>query len=157
MVVEEFWSSIVAALLFFVPVSGKLDGTWIETQQVPGNSRVVLRFHGRRLTAENMLGHKEFTVSYSVKERQEINKFIVTFDFTHKVVKPSGSIVEFEKSPELKFYIENGTPILSELGFEHDGRGVIVMSEYLREKDFKDGFESELKKRLNNRQVSPVR
>ena len=58
--------------------------------------------------------------------------------------------------PEFLFHVENGRPILSTTAIELDGRGLIILDEYLRKEDFADGFESELRKQLNNRPVPPM-
>ncbi len=46
--------------------------------------------------------------------------------------------------------------ILSERVYELDGRGPIIMGEYLRKENFTDGFESQLKKKLNNTKPVPT-
>ncbi|MBS7327926.1 MAG: hypothetical protein KIG68_04140 [Oxalobacter sp.] len=46
--------------------------------------------------------------------------------------------------------------ILSERVYELDGRGPIIMGEYLRKENFTDGFESQLKKELNNQEAVPA-
>ena len=46
--------------------------------------------------------------------------------------------------------------ILSERVYKLDGRGLIVFGEFLRKENFTDGFESELKKELNNREAVPT-
>ena len=147
--------TLFAAMLSFFPVSDKLAGTWIETEQTGDSPRAILKFEGKKLHFEHLFGTSA-TVKYKVIDKNR-DKFTVTFDFTYKYTKPNGDIVDYEKTPELIYHVENGRPILSEKGFEHDGRGTIIMREFLREKDFADGFRSELKKKLNDSRDYPRR
>ncbi len=144
---SDIWSAIVAAVLSLIPVSGKLEGTWIETEQIRGNPRIALHFHGRNVTFEN-LHEKNVSVKYKVSERN-LDDFTITVEYRHPVKKLSGRIVEHEFSHEFLYHIENGLAILSEKEFEYDGRGTIITSEYLRKPDFVDDFQSELKKKYN--------
>ena len=150
-----FFETLFAAMLSFLPVSDKLAGTWLETEQIRDCPRTVLRFEGKKLHFEHMFDTSA-TVKYKVIDKTR-DKFTVTFDFTYKYTKPNGDIVDLEAAPELIYHVENGRPILSETAFEHDGRGTIIMREFLREKEFEDGFVSELKKKLNDRRDYPRR
>ncbi|MDO5295485.1 MAG: hypothetical protein Q4F00_02425 [bacterium] len=150
-----FFETLFAAMLSFLPVSGKLAGTWLETEQIRDCPRTVLRFEGKKLHFEHMFGTSA-TVKYKVIDKNR-DKFTVTFDFTYKYTKPNGNIVNLEAKPELIYHVENGRPILSETAFEHDGRGTVIMREFLREKEFEDGFVSELKKKLNDSRDYPRR
>ena len=151
--------SILAAVLFAMlpfpamadSVSDRLDGTWIETEQIKDYPRTVLHFEGRKLRFEHLFGQSA-TVEYRVTEKNA-NDFIVTFEYSYKVKRGNGRIVERRETPEFLFHVENGRPILSEKEFEYDGRGPIIMNEFLREEDFVDGFKSELKHKLNDRPV----
>ena len=151
--------SVLAAVLFAMlplsamadSVSDRLDGTWIETEQINDYPRTVLHFKGRKLRFENLFGQSA-TVEYRVTEKNA-NDFIVTFEYSYKVKRGNGRIVEHRMMPEFLFHVENGRPILSEKEFEYDGRGPIIMNEFLREEDFVDGFKSELKHKLNDRPV----
>ena len=148
---------MVAAILFSVvpvaamadDVSDKLDGTWIETRQIRDYPRTVLHFNGRKLRVENMFD-KEISVEYTVTEKKA-DGFSISFEYRHKVKRGNGRIVEHREMPEFLFHVENGRPILSTTAIELDGRGLIILDEYLRREDFVDGFESELRKQLNNR------
>jgi len=151
--------SILAAAMFSVlpavamadDISDKLDGTWIETVQIENYPRIVLHFNGRNLRVENMFD-KEVTVEYAVTDKKA-GEFTISFEYRYKVRRGNGQIVERRAAPGFLFHMENGRPILSETVIELDGRGLIIMDEFLREKDFIDGFKSELKHRLNDRPI----
>lgn len=147
---SDIWSAIVAAVLSLIPVSGKLDGTWIEAEQIKGNPRVALHFKGNSVTFENLYD-KALTVKYTVSERT-FDDFTITVEYKHDIQKPNGRVVEHEFSHEFLYHVENGRPILSEKGFEYDGRGSIILSEYLRKENFEDGFKSELKRKYNSKE-----
>ncbi len=150
----DILGTIAAAVISLAPVSDKLDGTWIETEQFKDHPRAVLHFKGRNLRFENMFGTSD-TVEYKVMEKKADN-FRIMFEYRYELKKPSGRIVEHDVAPEYLYHEENGRPILSEIGFEYDGRGSIVMSEYLRKEDFIDGFRSELLHKLNDRSAPPM-
>ena len=145
----NIFGALAAAFLSLAPVSGRLEGTWIETTQVRETPRAVMHFKGRKLRFENMFDDSG-TVKYKVTEKHG-GEFCISFEHRHNVRRANGNIVERVEEPEFLYHVENGRPILSEKGFEYDGRGPIIMSEYLREEDFIDGFRSELKHRLNDR------
>ncbi len=154
-------SALAAALIALLPaaaladsVSRRLEGTWIETKQFKNYPRTVLHFKGRKLSFENMYD-KPATVEYNVTEKKG-DTFSISFEYRYNVKRGNGRIVERVERPEFLYHVENGRPILSEKEFEYDGRGPILMSEYLREEDFTDGFESELKKKMNNRPFPPM-
>ena len=151
-------SILGAALLSALPmaamaddISDKLDGTWIETVQIANYPRTVLHFKGRTLKIENMFG-KEITVEYAVTEKNN-KEFTVSFEYRHKVKRGNGRIVEYRESPDFLYHIENGRPVLSQTAMELDGRGLIIMNEFLQEKAFADGFKSELKHKLNDHPI----
>ena len=52
---------------------------------------------------------------------------------------------------ELLYHEEDGLPIISVMGFEFDGRGIVVLEELLPEDRLVDGFKSKLAHRLNDR------
>ena len=153
---------MVAAVLFSMApvaamadeVSDKLDGTWIETRQIRDYPRTVLHFNGRKLHAENMFD-KEISVEYRVSEKKA-DEFSISFEYRHMVKRGNGRIVEHREMPEFLFHVENDRPILSETVIELDGRGLIIWREFLREENFVDGFESELRKKLNNSKPVPT-
>ncbi len=152
----KFSSIALAAVLCMLPttamadaVSDKLDGTWIETVQFENSPRTILHFNGGELRVENMYG-KEITVEYAVTDKKA-DEFTINFEYRYKVKRGNGRIVERRDAPDFLFHIENGRPILSQTAIELDGRGLIILGEFLREEDFADGFKSELKQRLNDR------
>ena len=153
---------IIAATLFSIlpiaamadEVSDKLDGTWIQTRQIEDFPRTVLHFSGRKIRVEHMFD-KEFVAEYNVTEKKA-DEFSISFEYRHMVKRGNGRIVEHRERPDFLFHVENGRPILSETVIELDGRDLIVMGEYLRKEDFVDGFESELRKKLNNRPYPPM-
>ncbi len=130
-------------------ISDKLDGTWIETEKIKDYPRTILHFKGKKLRFENLFGNSA-TVDYKIMDKKK-EEFTVTFEYRYKVKRGNGRIVEHMVSPEFLYHVENGRPILSEKEFEYDGRGPIIMNEYLKEKDFIDGFRSVLQHRLNDR------
>jgi len=157
----KFFIMVAAVLFSMVPVaamaddvSDKLDGTWIETRQIKDYPRTVLHFNGRKLRVENMFD-KEISVEYTVTEKKA-DEFSISFEYRHKVKRGNGRIVEYREAPDFLFHVENGRPILSTMVIELDGRGLIIFGEYLRKEDFVDGFESELRKKLNNRPAPPM-
>ncbi|MBR5998243.1 MAG: hypothetical protein IK027_03965 [Deltaproteobacteria bacterium] len=157
----KFFCMVIAALFSIMPVaaraddiSDKLDGTWIETRQIKDCRRTVLHFNGRNLRVENMFD-KEISVEYTITEKKA-DEFSISFEYRHKVKRGNGRIVEYREAPEFLFHVENGRPILSQMVIEFDGRGLIVWNEYLRKENFADGFESELRKKLNNRPAPPM-
>lgn len=153
--------ALAAAIIALLPaaamadaISSRLEGTWIETRQFEGSPRTKLHFRGRKLRFENMYGTSA-TVEYKVTEKKD-DTFSISFEYRHKVRRGNGRIVEHREAPEFLYHVENGRPILSETVIELDGRGLVIFGEYLREEDFADGFESELRKTLNNRPFPPM-
>ena len=157
----KFFSILAAALLSMIPASAmadsiteKLDGTWIETVQLENYPRTILHFSGRKLRVENMY-ENEITVEYAVTD-EKTDEFTVSFEYRYKVKRGNGRIVEHRDAPDFLFHMENGRPILSQMAVEDDGRGLIILNEFLPEKDFIDGFTSALKHRLNDRPAPPT-
>jgi len=158
----KLYNFLVAGLLFILPlpavaddITEKLDGTWIETEQIMDDyPRTILNFKEKGLHFENMYGTSA-TVEYKATEKKA-DEFTISFEFRYKVKQGNGRIVERCERPELLFHEENGRPVISEKGFEFDGRGPIIMREYLRKEDFIDGFTSELKYKLNDRSIPPM-
>ena len=135
-------------------VSAKLKGTWIQTVQFRDSPRALLTFEGKNVRFEN-LSAKSGSAEYKVTKKND-DGFSITFEYSYKVKRGNGHIVEYTDRPELFFHVENGRPILSEMIFECDGRGQIIMNEYLRRDDFVDGFRSELCHKLNDRPAVPT-
>ena len=156
----KLYNILVAGLLFMLPmpacagsVSHKLDGTWIETEQIKNYPRAILNFKGKNLHFEDMYGTSA-TVEYKATE-EKADELTISFEFKYKVKRGNGRIVERCERPEFLFHVENGRPIISKKEFEYDGRGPIIMSEYIRKEDFIDGFRSELKHKLNDCPIIP--
>ncbi len=154
----KFFSLAFAAALCMLPataaadaVSDKLDGTWIETVTFENYPRTILHFNGRELRVENMYG-KEIRVGYRATDMKD-GEFSVSFEYSYTVKRGNGRIVEHRDRPEFLFHVENGRPILSQTVIELDGRGLIILNEFLREQDFVDGFMSERRHRLNDRPI----
>ncbi len=154
----SFLKTLFAMLLSVLPfctqadaVSDKLEGTWVETRQFKDYPRPVLTFSGKKLHIEHMFD-EPVTVEYKVTE-QKADEFTITFEFWHKVKRGNGRIIDRREGRDIRYHVEGGRPILSEMVFEYDGRGLIVFGEFLRKDDFIDGFESELRKSLNNREA----
>jgi hypothetical protein len=157
----KIFSILAAVILFMLPasamadsISDKLDGTWIETVQLENYPRTILHFNGRELRVENMYDN-EITVEYAVTDKK-VDEFTVSFEYRYMVKRGNGCIVEYRDAPDFLFHMENGRPILSQTAIELDGRGLIILNEFLPEKDFIDGFTSALKHRLNDRPAPPT-
>ena len=153
--------TLAAVLLPLIPAvalagsaAGRLEGTWIETEQIKDYPRTVLHFKGDTVRFENMYD-KAATVRYKV-EKEKDGSFTVSFEYRYKVKQGNGRIVERREMPEFLYHVENGRPILSQKEFEYDGRGPILLGEFLREEDFVDGFRSELKHMMNDRPAPPM-
>ena len=116
--------------------------------------RTTLTFEGKTVRFEKFNGNSG-SAEYKIIEKKP-DSFRIKFEFSYKVDKGYGHIIEFTDSPELMFHVENGRAILSEMMFECDGRGLIIMGEYLRKEDFVDGFHSELSHQLNDREPVPT-
>ena len=91
-------------------------------------------------------------VPFRITDRKG-GEFTVTFEYRYKVRRGNGRIVERREMPEFLYHVEDGRPILSEKEFEYDGRGPILLEEFLREEDFVDGFRSQLKHQMNDRPI----
>ena len=151
-------TALLAALPAFAnadAISDRLEGTWTETRQYKDYPRAVLHFEGQNLRLEHVFD-EDATVEYKVTEQKDDDDFTITFEYWHKVKRGNGRIIDRRESRDYRYHVENGRPILSEMVFEYDGRGLIVFGEFLRKKNFTDGFESELKKKLNNREAVPT-
>ena len=155
----RFLRILAAVLLPLIPAAalaggsagGRLDGTWIQTEKTEGCPRAVLHFRGATLRFENMWDHSA-EVPFRITDRKG-GEFTVTFEYRYKVRRGNGRIVERTETPEFLCHVEDGRPILSQKEFEYDGRGPILLEEFLREEDFVDGFRSQLKHQMNDRPV----
>ena len=151
-------TALLAALPAFAnadAISDRLEGTWTETRQYKDYPRAVLHFEGQNLRMEHVFD-EDATVEYKVTEKKDDDDFTITFEYWHKVKRGNGRIIDRRESRDYRYHVEDGRPILSEMVFEYDGRGLIVFGEFLRKENFTDGFESELKKKLNNREAVPT-
>ena len=151
-------TALLAALPAFAnadAISDRLEGTWTETRQYKDYPRAVLHFEGQNLRLEHVFD-EDVTVEYKVTEQKDDDDFTITFEYWHKVKRGNGRIIDRKESRDYRYHVEDGRPILSEMVFEYDGRGLIVFGEFLRKENFTDGFESELKKKLNNREAVPT-
>ena len=151
-------TALLAALPAFAnadAISDRLEGTWTETRQYKDYPRAVLHFEGQNLRLEHVFD-EDVTVEYKVTEQKDDDDFTITFEYWHKVKRGNGRIIDRRESRDYRYHVENGRPILSEMVFEYDGRGLIVFGEFLRKENFTDGFESQLKKELNNREAVPT-
>lgn len=147
--------SIFPAFATADAVSDRLEGTWIETRQYKDYPRAVLHFEGQKLRMEHVFD-EEVTVEYKVTEQKDADDFTISFEFWHKVKRANGRVVDRKESRDYRYHVENGRTILSEMVFEYDGRGLIVFGEFLRKDNFTDGFESELRKKLNSSTPAPT-
>ena len=128
---------ITAAMLTILPAAGLagepddlLKGIWIDTVSYKDMPRTELHF------GDNS------TVKIVNLEK---------FQYSHQVVKPNGREVKFTEYFELLYHEDDGFPVLSQEIMEFDGRGIIIMTEYMKKDALIDNFSSALKKRLNGR------
>ena len=136
------------------PLQDKLAGTWVETIQFKDYPLVVLHFEGSKVKVENMYD-KTFTVEYKISDVEK-DQFLVSFEYTHKEKRGNGRIIDRTERPEFLFHMEDGVPILSDYLFEYDGRGLILGDEYLKKENYRKGFESRLKVKLDNQKPVPT-
>ena len=135
-------------------VSARLKGEWLNTVKYENSPRSVLRFEGNKVNFE--LFGRTGSAEYKVTEKKSADSFTIKFEYSYKEKRGNGRIVEYTDRPELMFHVENGRPVLSETMFECDGRGLIIMGESLRKENFVDGFQSELRHRLNDQTPIPT-
>lgn len=157
-IIEAFLAMILSIFPIFASgdaISDRLEGTWTETKQYKDYPRTVLHFEGKNLRMEHVFDEAA-TVEYKVIEQKDADDFTISFEYWHKVKRANGRIIDRRESRDYRYHVENGRPILSEMVFEYDGRGLIVFGEFLRKDNFIDGFESELRKTLNNRGSAPT-
>ncbi|MBQ8706990.1 MAG: hypothetical protein IJ523_02745 [Succinivibrionaceae bacterium] len=145
-----------ASLLYLLPLAScaeipqdkQLEGTWIETEAIGDYPRTVLHFENSRLRIENMYD-KTVVTDYAIRDIQG-EEFAVSYEFIHKVKRANGRIIDRKEQGVLFFHTQDGLSILSQDVFEYDGRGRIFFGEFLKKDDFRDGFVSDMKKRLNS-------
>ena len=130
-----------------------LDGTWIQTEQMGDLPRANLHFKGKNLRFKNLFGASA-TIEYQVRE-QNADGTIIFIEYSHKV-KRGERVIERREMRELLLHVEDGRPILSETEIEFDGRGPIILREFLRKQDFIEGFQSERKRTLNGAPSIPT-
>lgn len=130
-----------------------LDGTWIQTEQIKDFPKTELHFKGKKLRFKNLFGASA-TVEYQVREKNA-DGTIIFIEYVHKV-KRGERVIERRDMRELLLHVEDGRPILSETEIEFDGRGPIILREFLRKEDFIEGFQSGRKRRLNGAPSIPT-
>lgn len=131
-----------------------LDGTWIQTEQIKDFPKTELHFKGKNLRFKNLFGASA-TVEYQVREKNA-DGTIIFIEYVHKVKRGNDRVIERRDMRELLLHVEDGRPILSETEIEFDGRGPIILREFLRKQDFIEGFQSERKRRLNGAPSIPT-
>lgn len=157
----KIFAMLAAALCSLFPAaacadafSDKLEGTWLAVRQFEDRPRTTVTFKGSKVRLENIYT-QPVTVEYKVTENNK-DGFTVYFEYTHKVKRGNGRIIDSRDIYELFYHEEDGRPILSEQVIEYDGRGLIIMGEYLRKENFTDSFESRLKRELNSKKPVPT-
>lgn len=157
-----FALALAVTALSFVPgvirgedsFSERLNGTWAETFQYRDNPRSMLVFRGKKVTIRNLLEH-DVTTDYRISEVSG-DGFTVNFEFTHKVKRGNGRIIDRREIFEYLYHTDRGHPILSSRDFEYDGRGLIILTEFMREDELVDGYESEMRQTLNSKKAIPT-
>ncbi len=135
-------------------IDDKLSGTWICTSpQRGGKPALELEFPGNgQITLKNLL-EEPVTIKYEIPERPymqqpEPGSFSISFRHYYQM-RSLGVLLNTSFSQELYYHVENGVPILSETGFEHDGCGFMIAAEYLPESHYQAGFVSKLYRDIN--------
>ncbi|WP_274968877.1 hypothetical protein [Succinimonas amylolytica] len=151
------WAMILGSCLapgcFAGDYDARLAGTWVGVSPEPATPNLVLEFSGdQTVTIRNLL-EEPVTVRYEISDRPYMTnpeKGGFSIRYTHYYQKRSlGVLLNTSFTQELYYHVENGLPILSETGFEHDGCGFMIRDEYLPEGRGQAGFESELSKKVN--------
>lgn len=148
-------ASLLCACLGTTSCAGDYDrilaGKWIGTAQNREGKHVMLEFTGNHtVTISNYL-ENPVTVQYAIPDNPymrspEKGGFSIEYRHDYETLS-SGVKINTYFSQELYYHEENGIPILSETGFEHDGCGFMIVSEFLPEDRFTEGFESALYKK----------
>ncbi len=162
----KFLITLISTILCFFNIGDdsinaqKFKGTWICTTKYGDYPRTTLHFSANKtLRIENFLD-EPFTVTYKIITDDEEDGYhflglqqhsTIAFNHEYKITKPSGTVVDSELSMKMILHEEEGRPIISLMGFEYDGRGIIVMQEFLLKDQFEDNFRSSLAKKLNDR------
>ncbi|WP_274969058.1 hypothetical protein [Succinimonas amylolytica] len=154
--------ALLVAGLAFIPgitrgadsFSERLEGTWAETFQYKDSPRMLLLFRGKEVTLRNFFKN-DVTTDYRISEVSQ-EGFTVYFEFTHKVKRGNGRIIDRREIFEYLYHTDQGHPMLSSRDFEYDGRGPIILTEFMRENELIDGYESEMRKTLNYRDPVPT-
>ncbi len=133
----------------------RLEGVWMETAPLQGHPRGVMHFKDGKVRLENVFSSTPLELAYSIAGRSG-EEFAVSFEYSRKVKRGNGRIVDSRDCMALRYHVEDGRPVLSEEVIELDGRGLLIWKEFLRREDFADGFESKLKRGLNARVPAPT-
>lgn len=132
----------------------KLDGAWTDTKQYQDEPRSAMLFKGKKVTLKNFIA-KDVTTDCRISDITN-DGFTVSFEFTHKVKRGNGRIIDRREIFEFLWHEDQGHPVLSARGFEYDGRGAIILEEFMRDEELINGYESQLKKELNSRKPIPT-
>ena len=147
--------SLFSPALYASHYNDLLEGNWVVTsiynKEIP---RAELHFKGNQVEIVNV-EEKPITTEYTIKDIQ-LTKFVVNFEYSHDVTRGNGRVVTYTEHYDLLFHIDGGHFILSNQGFEYDGRGPIIMEEYMKKEELIDGYQSELSQKLNNHKPVPT-
>ena len=135
-------------------VSSRLAGTWVQTVQMENLPRASLHFKGNTLRFKNLHGVSG-SVEYKVRG-EDADGVTIGIYYTYEEKDRDGEKRNGILTRDFLLHVENGRPILSEKIVAHDGPGPIIFNEFLRKKDFVDGFESERKRMMNDRPAIPM-
>ncbi len=160
------WATIISSALAIISgtsnaESDKLQGVWISTTSYNDIPPVTLTFQpNNQLKVENYHEHP-IKVHYSIdyKQYEHLNipeSFAVSFEYSYKAKRGNGSVVDQKIGEVMLYHEENGQPILSTMVIELDGRGLIILREYLPKDKFKENFTSNLAHKLNDREPIPT-
>ncbi len=133
----------------------KLAGTWLETSRSfnYGPENLILEFTGNHTVKITNLLEEPVTATYEIPDRPYMNRpedgaFSITYTYEYQKMS-SGVLISTSFTQELYYHEEDGLPVLSETGFEHDGCGFMITNEYLPKEKFVKGYVSNLSKEVN--------
>ena len=147
------FGSFLASGCFAGNCDARLSGTWISASPEPNNPNLELEFTGNETVIIRNLLEEPVTVRYEISDHpymQQPEEGGFSIRYTHYYqTRLLGVLIDTSFTQELYYHVENGLPILSETGFEHDGCGFMITDEYLPKDRFQAGFVSELSKSVN--------
>ncbi|MBQ8706808.1 MAG: hypothetical protein IJ523_01825 [Succinivibrionaceae bacterium] len=138
-------------------MDNKLAGVWLEAggTSYTRQKGLVLEFAGNHTVMVSNLLQEPVTAVYGIPKnpymrQPEPGAFSIVYSHNYQKLS-SGVLIDTSFTQELYYHEENGVPVLSETGFEHDGCGFMIATEYLPRDKYREGFVSELSRKVNGR------